>query len=221
MKAIEKSKRTVSSEVMNLVLKFAPRDGFKLSDYLLNKDYFVTGINEYDAGKTKSFAVTLESEQGDVIVLTASALKRSRVLNKGGVSPSTLYGNNKNILTRSNAEELWSGSQFFHAAYKMHKSEDWVMPEKLKLRYAVLFEEKETGAPLLSPYMYEGYSRLVREYAKKDQYPTMDDFRMELKKDINAGRLSFLPASMQEPTPYSWVKGDVSDFRHVLVFERA
>ncbi len=102
----------------------------------------------------------------------------------------------------------------------MKKEEDLVLPEKLRLKYAILAEDQDTGEPLLNPYLYKDFRKVVKAYSLRDEYPTMDDFREELLKTEAEGRLPFLTKAMQVPVPYSWVKKDISDYRHTLVFEK-
>lgn len=218
MKTLSENQRTVSGSTMSDVLKYTPKDGFKLTDDLLNKTYYVIGIDEFEINETKTFSVTMESEDGDVITLSAGALKRSRVISTN-IKVDKLYKGSDNIVLRSDSDSIWSGSQYFHKAHEMSKSDDFILPEKLKLRYAILAEDQNTGEPLLNPYLYKDFRKVVREYSKRNEYPTMDDFREELSKTEAEGRLPFLSKSMLAPEPYSWVKMDVSDFRHTLVFE--
>lgn len=220
MKTLSTTERTISSETLKDVLKYVPKDGFKLTDDVLNKVYTVIDVEEYPVGDIKTFSATLESEDGHTITLSASALKRSRVITSDGVKVDKFYKTTKNVVMRSEADAIFSGSAYFHREYKMSKEEDFVLPGKLKLRYAILSEDQETGEPLINPYLYKDFRKVVREYSKKGDYPTMDDFREELRKTESEGRFPFLSKSTLKPEPYSWVKNEVSDFRHVLVFEK-
>lgn len=211
--------RTITSTVMNEVLKYVPKDGFKLTDKSLNKLYTVIGVDRFDIGTTKSFSVTMENEDGGIITISASALKRSRYLSKVVDTSDKSFDGTKNIFSRSNADAIWNGSTYLHAGLDMKKDEDFVIPEKLMLRYAILAEDANTNEPLLNPFLYKEFRKVVKVYDKNGTYPTMDDFREELLKTKEEGRLSFLPTSMLEPTPYAWVKREVSDFRHTLVFQ--
>ena len=220
MKALTTIERTVSGDVMTEVLKYSPKDGFRLSDSLLNKVYTITDFVEFDVNETKTFSVTLESTEGDMITLSASSLKRSRVLTTDNVDVSKFYDQCKNVVMRSDSDSIWNGSSYFHRAFEMNKGEDFILPERLKLRYAILAEDQDTNKPLINPYLYKDFRKVVKEYSKKGDYPSMDDFRSELLKTEAEGRLPFLPKNVLTPEPYSWVKMDVSDFRHTLVFEK-
>jgi hypothetical protein len=81
-----------------------------------------------------------------------------------------------------------------------------------------LLEERGTGLPLISPYLYQGFRSVAASYMKEGKYPNMDDFRAELRK--TEGRLQSLPIELQEPKEYDWVKFELQDFRHTLVWER-
>ncbi len=219
MANLSKVKRTISSETMSNVMKYAPKDGFKLTDDMLNKTYTLVDVEEYEVGGTKTFSATMEDEDGKVITLSASALKRSRVFKGNDIGDAVAYTDTKNVFLRSKAESIWNGSSYFHKGLGMKKDDDFTLPEKLKLRYAVLAENQDDGQPLLNPYLYKEFRKVVKMYSAREEYPTMDDFREELLKSEAEGRLSFLPLSMTEPEAYSWVKQEVSDFRHTLIFE--
>ena len=211
--------RTISSDTMSDVMKFAPQDGFKLSDDLLNKAYRVIDVTETEFGTNKSFMVTLEDEEGHVINVSAAALKKARVLGKDGINGDTPFENTQNIFVRSQAEEIWNSSAYFHAK-GMKKDEEFVLPEQIKFRYAVLAEDQESNKPMLNPFLYKGYRKVVADYAKRDEFPTMEDFKEELLKSATDGRIAGLPGGLMEPTPNNWVKeNEVSNFRHTLVIE--
>jgi len=216
-KVADISKRRISAEIMAEVVKFLPRDGFKLSDDMLNKTYTVTDVNEVDFNGTKSFVVTAESEEGTIINLSAAILKKARVLGTADATGS-MYKDNKNILVRSDADAIWNSSVYAHTA-GMKKDEDFVIPEQFKLRYAVLHEDQETNEPALNPFLYKGFRKVVTEYQKNDEFPTIDDFKEELLKTVADGRIPGLHPAITVPTPQSWVKGDVSDYRHTLILE--
>lgn len=208
----------VSAETMESVLKFVPNDTFKLGEDLLNHVYTVINVREYKDAAFKGFMVTMQNEVGRVINISSSALKRSRVLT-GDSKPAKFYKKTKSVALRSNCDELWyNKSVYGHAALGMTSGEEFVLPDKLKLVYAILFEDKVTKEPLISPYLYEGYAGVVKAYTDLGKYPSMDDFRMELRK--TDGRLECLPKELQDPTPHPWVKGELSDFRHCLVWEK-
>lgn len=216
-KIASKDERTVTAELMNEVVKFIPRDGFKLADDLLNKKYSVTGVSEVVFGDTKSFVVTLEDEDGKVINLSASVLKKARVLSKADAK-GNMFEENKNILVRSESEEIWNSSVYAHTA-GMEKDKEFVIPGEFKLRYAILQEDQETQKPAINPFLYKGFRKVVTEYQKRDEFPSMDDFKEELLKSEADGRIKGLHPAMTEPTTQSWVKGDVSDYRYTLVLE--
>jgi len=216
-KAASKNQRTISSEVMNHVMTFVPQDGMKLTDDILNKTYTVTGVRELEFGKAKSFVVTAEDDKGAVVNLSAGLLKRARVLGKSTAKIRTPYKGTQNCIPRSQAEEIWNSSTYFHQTGEgMKKNEDFVIPEKLTLRCAVLGESRESGQLLINPALYKGYNKVVAEYQKRDAFPTWDDFKAELQKTED--RIAGLPASMTEPTLYDWVKeGEVSNYRYTLI----
>ncbi len=211
--------RTIGIETMNQVLKYAPIDGFKLSDDKLNKEYTVIDVNEFETGTTKSFTVTLEDKSGNIITLSAGNLKRARLLTTNDVTGAKPMIGTENIFKRSDADSIWNGSVYFHKGIGMKKDEEFVLPGKITLRYAILSEDLETGEPLLNPFLYKGYRKVVKEYIKADDFPSMDDFRSELKKTEADGRFKFLPKEMLEPTPFAWVNRDVSDYKHTLVLQ--
>lgn len=219
MTKLSKANRTISSETMSNVMKYAPKDGFKLTDDILNKIYTLIDVEEYEVGGNKTFSVSLEDEDGGVITLSASALKRSRVFKSIEIGDAKSYDGTDNVFLRSQAESIWNGSHYMHKGMGMKKDDEFVLPEKFKLRYAILSEDQSSGEPLLNPYLYKDFRKVVKEYSKREEYPTMDDFREELLKNETEGRLPFLSKSMLAPEPYSWVKNDVSDFRSTLVFE--
>lgn len=216
-KVANKDTRTISSETMKDVMRFAPQDGFKLADDLLNKVYTVVDVAEVEFGTNKSFMVTLEDEDGKVINLSAAALKKARILSKDDAKGTTPFTGTENIFSRSNAEEIWNGSTYFHANSGMKKDEDFVLPEQIKLKFAVLAEDQETQKPMPNPFLYKGYRTVVGHYQKRDEFPTIEDFKEELLKTEAEGRISGLPTGMTEPTLQNWAKGDVSEYRHTLI----
>jgi len=220
MAKLSKEQRKVSADTMTSVMKYSPKDGFKLSDGILNKLYTITEVDEYEVGGNKTFSVSMTDEDGNVITLSASALKRSRIFTGNGTDNATPFKENKHVFLRSDGETIWNGSQYYHKGLKMKKDEDMFLPEKLRLKYAILAEDQDTGDPLLNPYLYKDFRKVVKAYSLRDEYPTMDDFREELLKTEAEGRLPFLAKAMKVPTPYSWVKEDVSDYRHTLIFEK-
>ncbi len=217
---LSKENRKVSAETMASVMKYSPKDGFKLMDNILNKVYTIIEVDEYEVGGNKTFSVSMVDEDGNVITISASALKRSRIFTGTGTDGATPYMESSNVFIRSAAEHIWNGSQYYHKGLKMKKDEDLVLPEKLRLKYAILVEDQDTGMPLLNPYLYKDFRKVVKSYSVRDEYPTMDYFREELLKTEAEGRLPFLQKSMQTPVPYSWVKQEISDYRHTLIFEK-
>lgn len=220
MTNLSKAQRNVTADVMTSVMKYSPKDGFKLTDGILNKIYTVIAVDEYEVAKgTMAFSVTMESETGEVITLSGSALKRARLMTDVAVKDPKPYKDSKDVFLRSNADFIWNSSSYYHKAVGMKKEQDFVVPAKMKIRYAILNEDQDSGEPMLNPYLFKEFRKVVKEYNKKEQYPTMDDFREELLKSKEDGRLSFLPIAYLEPKPYSWVKQELSDFRHTLVIQ--
>jgi hypothetical protein len=219
MAKLKESARTISAETMKSVMEFVPMDGFRLSDDLLNKEYTVIDVNETEFGDRKSFTVTLEDKDGKVVNLSAGILKRARVLSKSEAKGGDSFKDTDNVFTRSEAEELWNGSVYFHTVGDgMKKDEDFVIPETIKLRYAIIAEDSETGEPAYSPFLYKGYRKVVAEYQKRDEFPTFDDFKEELAKTKEEGRIAGLPANLTKPELQNWVKADdVSNYRSTLI----
>jgi len=216
-KVANKDTRTISSETMKDVMRFSPQDGFKLSDALLNKIYTVIDVAEVEFGTNKSFMVTMEDEDGKVVNLSAAALKKARVLSKDDAKGGTAFDSNENIFVRSQADEIWNSSVYLHSERKMKKDEEFVVPEQIKLQFAILSEDQETQEPVLNPFLYKGYRTVVASYQKREEFPTIEDFKEELLKSDAEGRISGLTPGMMKPTPQNWVKGDVSEYRHTLV----
>lgn len=215
-KVLAAKDRRVSASVMKDVLNFVPQDGFKLEDGILGKIYTVTGVKETEFGGNKSFTVTLESDDEKVINLSASAWKRARVLGKTDVKVGKPYGQTKNVFLRSNADDLWNSSTYFHSTGDtMKKDEDFTLPAKVKITHAIL-SESEANQPNMVPFLYKGYRKVVDAYQKRNEFPTFDDFKAELLKTED--RIAGLPAEITTPTPHDWVKeGDVSNYRHTLI----
>lgn len=206
---------------MKSVMQFAPQDGFKLTDAMLNKTYTVTGVRETNFGDVKSFVCILEDEAGNIINLPASEWKRARVLGKSDVKTLKPYGTTKNCFPRSQAEDVWTSSIYFHGQdNRMKADEEFVVPASIKIKYAILAETSEGGKTIqiLQPNLYKGYRRVVADYQTREQFPTFEDFKMELKK--TEGRIPGLPEDLTEPTLNDWVvEGDVGNYRHNLIFE--
>lgn len=219
IKVLSKEDRTIEASIMENVMKYAPREPFMLSSSILNKTFTVIDVDHYTVGKNKSFSVLMESEDGEVINVSASALKRSRLLKVDEVDEGKEYKDNKGIFLRSEADSIWGGSIYLHKGYGMKKTEEFVIPSKLTLKYALLSEDQD-GDPLLNPYLFQHFRSVVNDYTNREDYPTQDDFKEELLKTEADGRLKFLPKNMKKPTPFGWVKEDVGDFRHTLVFSK-
>ena len=213
---ISKAKRMINADTMTAVLKFTPQDGFKLSDELLNRIYTVIAVDETEFGTNKSFIVTMEDEEGRIVNLGAAALKKARVLGKVDAKGGDAHTGTKNIYSRSNAEEIWNASSYFHT-HGMKKEQDFEIPAKMKLQYAILAEDQETGEPVYNPFLYKGYRKVVASYQKREEFPTMDDFKEELLKSVEDGRIEGLPISMTTPDLQNWVKEDVANYRHTLI----
>lgn len=220
-KVASKEDRTVSGEIMENVMKYSPREPFRLDPSLLNKTYTTIDVEHFDVGKNKSFSVLMEDEEGNVISISASALKRSRLITKDSVKAGKMYKDNENILLRSDANSIWNGSSYLHKGHGMKKSEEFIVPASFTLKYALLSEDQD-GNPLLNPFLYQHFRSVVNEYTKRnnDEYPSQNDFKEELTKTEADNRFKFLPKSMTVPTPYGWVKKEVADFRHTLVFAK-
>jgi len=216
-KVASKEQRTMKVKTMDSVLTYIPKDGFKLSDKVLNKKYRVTDVDEFNIGKNKSFSITCESDDGSSITLSASVLKRARWLTAKDVKIKP-YKKHEHILMRSEADELWNGSVYGHKGLEMVKGKTFIIPEYITLRYAILAEDADNGKPILNPFQYKYFRQVVKEYEKRDKYPTQSEFKEELEKTPEDGRFAFLPASMKTPTPFAWIKEDnVSDYRFTLV----
>lgn len=216
-KALSKDKRTIGSSIMEQVMLFAPNDPFRLADNLLNKVYTTVDVNETEFGKTKSFMIMLEDEDGQVINISAAALKKARMMKKADIDLDTPVKEQEHIFTRSKADAIWNGSSYYHSK-NMKKDEDFVIPAKIKFRYAVIAEDQE-GEMALNPFNYKNYRTVVDHYQKSETFPTFEDFKEELLKETADGRIEGLPKGMKTPAKQSWIKGEVSDYRHTLIME--
>ncbi len=217
MAIASKKIRTISAERMSDVMKTPPQDGFKLTDDILNDVYEVIDVRDTDFGEAKSFVVTMKNKEGKVINLSASALRKSRVL-KESVAPEKVFEDTENIATRSEADELWNSSVYLHTL-GMKADEEYVIPKSMKLRYAVLAEDPNTEKPALNPFLYKGFRVVVNKYRKdSNSFPTMEDFKEELLKP-EATRIKGLSMELKTPEKYGWVKEDVGNYRHTLIIE--
>ena len=208
--------RTISVDIIDSVMKYAQKDSFVLSGAVLNKLYTTIDVDVFDVGEHKSFSVTLQDEQGNIIILSASAIKNGRMLNSVVATPTKTFKDEKDIFSRSDAMEMWAHSTYMHKNIGMRKNEEFIIPEQFRLRYAILKEDATTGKPLYNPFLYK-YFREILEVSKK--YPNMSTFKMELLKTKEEGRHAFLPKSMLEPELFAWAKGEVRDFQHTLIFQ--
>ena len=216
---MNKNERTISGETMTDVVKFVPREGFKLTDDILNTEYTTIAVEEIEFNGNKSFTITMEDKDGKVVNLSAAALKKARILSKADAAGTDTYKDTENIFVRSNAEEIWSGSAYFHTQEGMKADTEFVVPEKIKLRYAILAEDQETQKPMVNPFLYKGYRKVVEAYQENGSFPTMEDFKEELLKSKAEGRINGLPEAMTTPTLQNWVKEDVQNYRHTLIIE--
>jgi len=220
--AASEDKRTINKKTVNAVLAFVPMDGFKLRDNLLNKKYTVVGVDERDFNKVKTFVAILEDDEGHIVNLSAAALKKARILGKKDIEGQKAFTGCENIFLRSEAEAIWNSSAYYHSK-KMVKDKEFVLPTHIKLRYAVLSEDQmeDKPTPAMNPFNYQKYREVVNAYQKvdPDSFPSVTDFIEELEKSPEDGRLSFLPIAMKKPTPHTWCKDDVSEYRHTLIIE--
>ncbi len=221
IKAAKKEDRTINAATMSSIMEFVPRDGFKLNDELLDHEYVVTRVSHSEFNKVKTFTLTLERE-GVVINLPASAFKRARMLKKA-VEVQNPFKTNKHIVLRSKSDELWNSSQYVHESENMKQKEEYLIPDKLYLHSAILVNDRDANddeTPALNPFYYKGYNKVVADYRERDAFPMMDDFKEELLKSKEDGRISGLPVSLIKPTPQDWVtEGDVANYRHNLIFK--
>jgi hypothetical protein len=218
-KVATKNQRTIRQEIMKSVMEYAPQDGFKLEDDMLNKVYTVTGVRETTFGKDqKSFIATLEAEDGKVINMSAGLFKRARVLSKSDAKVGKAYGTAKNCYPRSQSEDIWNSSIYFHTAGEgMKQDDEFILPSQLKIKCAVLSEDSDKN-PILQPNLYKGYRTVVSHYQKNGTFPTFDDFKAELQKVED--RIPGLPLNLTTPTLNDWVKeGEVGNFRSTLIFQ--
>lgn len=212
--------RTIDPEIMKDVATFLPMDGFKLSPEIIGKDFDVIDVIEGEFQDRKTFSVVLQNDD-QVINISAGLLKRARVLSTTDIdiSDDKFYKNNKNIVLRSEADAIWSGSRYLHAQMGMKGDEDLVIPEVLHIEFAVLREDPtEVGTPALNPFLYDGYRKVVEHYQKSSTFPTMEDFRSELKK-TGEDRIAGLPTEAT-PQKFGYVKkDDVANMGFNLVFK--
>ena len=209
-------KRTISTEVIDSVMKYSPKDSFTLSDAVLNRLYTTIDVEIYDIEERKNFSVTLQDEEGSIITLGAGAIKNGRMLPVVVNTPKKKFKKEKNIFLRSDAMEVWAQSTYMHKHIGMRKNEEFEVPTHFKLRYAILKEDASTKEPLYNPFLYK-YFQEVLEASKK--FPNMTAFRMEFLKTKEEGRHEFLPKGMLKPELFAWATGKVCDLQHTLIFE--
>ena len=221
IKAAKKEDRTISASTMASVMEFVPRDGFKLKSELLDQEYVVTRVTPTEFNKIKSFTITLERD-GVVINLPASAFKKARMLGKD-IEVKDVFEENEHVILRSKAQELWNSSRFVHETESMKKNEEYIIPDKLYLHSAVLQDDRDAPEgeekAALNPFYYKGYNKVLAAYQAREAFPMMDDFKEELLKTKEDGRIDGLPANLTEPVAQDWVDlGDIANYRHNLVF---
>lgn len=215
----KESERTIDAETMKSVAEFLPMEGFKLDPALLGQEFFVVRVVPTEFNGNKGFSLTLENADF-VIHLSAGAYKKARVM-KEPIGASNFYKNNDRILLRSEAEEVWKGSQYLHEFQNMKKDQEMLIPKKIRIEYAILNEDRnaETPTPSLNPFYYKGFRKVVDAYRGKGTFPTMDDFNEELLK-TGETRIKGLPKELTSLEKFNWVKDDdVSNFRHTLILQ--
>lgn len=218
-KAASLKVRTISAEVMTDVATFLPNDGFKLSEGILGKDFTVVDVIDTEFAGRKSFTVVLQNED-TILNMSASLLKKARVLSTTNIKldESKYFDKKINVVVRSKADELWAGSRYFHSEAKMKANDDFLLPETIRFEYAVIREDAATGKVAVNPFLYEGFRKVVESYRTKDSYPTMEDFKAELKKE-GTDRIDGLPKS-SEPTLFSYVKeNDLATLGFTLILK--
>lgn len=220
-KAASESIRTISKEVMADVGTRLRMDGFTLDPNVMGKTFTVIDVTENEFSGRKTFSVTLKSDDL-VIVVSAGILKAARILGVDSldVKKEDFFKGNENILLRSKASSIWAGSRYFHAEQRIKSDEEWILPEKIHIEYAVLAENpSKPGEPSMNPLLYNGFKTVIDSYQEKGNFPTVQQFEEELKK-AGADRIKGLSSDLTEPTPFDYVtEGAVSNYRYNLVFK--
>ena len=220
MEVASKKSRTISAEKMNSIAVFLPMDGFKLSAEMLDQEYTVVRVIPSDFGGKPTFTAVLQNEDR-VINLSVGMFKKARVLASEAAVVVKPFNGHANIVLRSDAEALWNNSRYFHSleGNAMQKNEAFVVPEKIFITHAIIREDPtKPGHGALNPFLYEGFRKIVDVYQKGDKFPTMEDFRAELKK-TGIDRIEGLPIEV-EPKPFTYVKeNDPATMAFSLVFK--
>jgi hypothetical protein len=205
IKVADLKKRTISAEVMKDVATFLPMDSFKLSSDLLGQEFSVVDViyNKFQGRNT--FSVVLQNADRTVNI-SAGLLKKARVLTSSSVVADKFFNGNAKMVLRSDADDLWNNSRYLHAEMGMKENDDLVLPKTICIEYAVLQEDQtKPGTPRINPIFYDGFRKAITQY-QPESFPTMDDFKGELKK-TGADRIAGLPTET-EPKLLSFVKAN-------------
>jgi len=220
MEVASKKARTISAEVMKSIATFLPMDGFKLSSDMLDQEYTVVRVIPAEFNGKPTFTVVLQNEDR-VINLSAGMLKKARVLSTETPGKVKDFNGHANIVLRGDAEAIWNNSRYFHSleGNAMKKDDSFIVPERIFITHAVLREDStKPGTGALNPFLYEGFRKVVDVYTKGDKFPTMDDFRAELKK-TGVDRIDGLPVETTEK-PFAYVKeNDPATMGFTLIFK--
>lgn len=220
IEAATKKKRTISADVMDSVAEFVPMDGLKIGSDILGQEYTVVDVIEGNFNGRKTFTAVLKNEER-VLNVSAGVLKRARILGSESIEVKKFFNNNEGIVLRSEANAIWDNSRYFHAEQGMSQGDEYTLPEKVHIEFAVISERSGTDGkmvPAHNPFLYEGYRQVVNHYQKEGKFPTFAEFEEELKKEGDA-RIPGLPATTV-PTLFSYVKGnDPSTMRYNLIFK--
>lgn len=203
-KAASLKVRTIPADVMTDVSQFLPMDGLTLSPEILGVLWTVIDVIDNEFQGKKTFSVVLQNDE-KVINISAGILKKARVLSSTDIAidPEKFYKENKNILLRRDAENIWAGSRYFHSEHGMKTDKDFEIPEQIHIEYAVLRDDpKNPGQALLNPIHLDGYRKVITNYQPKS-FPTAEDFASELKKE-GSERIPGLPVET-EPKALSYV----------------
>lgn len=205
MKAASLKVRTIPSDTMTDVGQFMPMDGLTLESLILGKMWTVIDVIDNEFQGKKTFSVVLQNDE-KVINVSAGILKKARILSSDSITVDSekFYKNNDNILLRSEAENIWNGSRYFHAEKGMKADAEFEIPEQIHIEYAVLRDDpKVAGEALINPIHLDGYRKVITKYQPKS-FPTAEDFASELKKE-GADRIPGLPVETT-PQPLGYVK---------------
>jgi len=193
--------RTLSAEVMTSVAANLAQEGLVMDAKYLGKSYvvgkpIVTNFVNASGKSTPSVKVPLKNNEG-TIYMPMGKLNNARILSSDvPFDTKKSYNGFKGTILRTDANEIWDKSAYFHTQQGVEKGKEFPLPATIHLA-GIVIGTMPDGTPRRNGFLYNGYRLVFLAYTAKDKQLSWDDFCSELKKD--EGRIEGLSTSIRTP----------------------